>query len=305
MQKLPDLEGLALFAKVAEARGFARAAEELGLSKATVSKAVARLEARLGALLFNRTSRRLALTEAGARLLERASRIVAEAELAECEAQDEAARPRGRVRLAAPMSFGMLHLAAALPDFTAAYPEVSVDLDLSDSVVDLIGGGFDLALRIAALPDSSLRARRLAPVELLVVGAPDYFARRGRPAHPAELAEHDCLVYANGPGQPTWRFVNPAGEEASLRPAGPLRANNGDVFGATLRSGAGIALQPDFICWDDVAAGRLEVVLSGWRATPPIALHLVSPPAGPRPARVQALADFLATRFSRAVWKGD
>ena len=294
MSKLPDLEGLAIFAKVVELRSFAGAAEELGLSKATVSKAVTRLEARLGARLFNRTSRRLALTDAGQSLVEPATRVLAQGEAAENTAMAQSAAPRGLVRLAVPMSFGLSDVAPILPEFLAAYPEVSVDLHLSDATVDLVGMGFDAALRIAALPDSSLVARRLRPVKRYVVGAPSYLARRGRPTHPGHLAEHCCLGYAYLPTPDTWRFANAAGEEASVRPAGPLRVNNADALMPALIAGQGLAVLPDFIAGHALADGRLEAVMPDW-SPPPIALHLVMPPGGPRPARVEVLTAFLTS----------
>jgi len=296
MPKLPDFEGLAVFAKVAELRSFALAAEELELSKATVSKAVARLEKKLGARLLNRTSRRLALTDAGHRMLDRAGRILAEGEAAESEAHAQSATPRGLVRLAVPMSFGLREVAPLIPQFLAIYPEVSVDLHLSDAVVDLIGAGFDAALRIAALPDSSLRARRLRDMRRYLVGAPSYLKRHGRPAHPRDLMRHACLCYAYLPTPDVWRFVNAAGEEIQVRPSGPLRANNADALAPALFAGLGLAVQPDFVVGDAVARGRLEVVMPEWSA-PPIALHLVMPPGGPRPARVEAIAEFLAQRL--------
>ena len=304
MSKLPDLEGLAIFAKVIEARSFSAAAEQLGLSKATVSKAVSRVEARLGARLFNRTSRRHALTDAGRLLAERAAQILAAGEAAEDEAMAQSATPRGLVRLAVPMSFGLRQIAPLLPDFFAAYPEIAIDLHLSDAMVDLIGDGFDAALRIADMPDSSLLARRLCPVARFAVAAPAYLERRGRPTHPLHLAEHACLGYAYQTTPDTWRFTNAAGEEASVRPAGPLRINNGDAMMPALLAGLGIALLPDFIISESVKDGTLEIVMPDWHM-PLAGLHLVTPPGGPRPARVEALGDFLARRLSRQSWRVD
>lgn len=302
MSRLPDFEGWAVFAKVAEARSFARAAAELGLSNATVSKAVTRLEGRLGARLFHRTSRRLALTDAGRALLERAQRIVSEAEAAEGEALAQSATPRGLVRLAAPMSFGLMHVAPALPDFLKAYPEVSVDLHLDDDLVDVIGGGFDAALRIGALADSSLKARKLQDIGRVLVASPEYLDRRGRPEHPRDLSDHACLGYAYLSNPDVWRFVNKAGEEASVRPSGPLRANNGEAHVPALLAGLGLAILPEFIVWRHLEARTLEPVMRGW-SMPPIALHLVSPPGEPRPARVEVLLEFLRKRFAQAFWR--
>jgi DNA-binding transcriptional LysR family regulator len=297
MAHLPDLEGWAIFAKVAEAGSFARAATELELSKATVSKAVSRLERRLGERLFNRTSRRLSLTETGRVLSGRATQILADAEAVEAEALAQSATPRGRVRLAVPMSFGLLHVAPALPDFLAAYPEISVDLHLSDEIVDLVGGGFDVALRIAALTDSSMRARRLCEVRRLLVGSPAYFTRHGSPSHPRELAQHACLGYSYLPSRDRWEFAGPAGETHSVAVRGPLTANNGDALMPALLAGIGLAVQPEFVVWRALQEGRLEAVMTQWLA-PPIALNIVSPPGGPRPSKVAVLMEFLIRRFS-------
>lgn len=293
MNHLPDLEAWGIFAKVAELSSFSGAATELGLSKATVSKAVSRLEDRIGTRLFHRTSRRLSLTETGRVLSVRAAQILAEAEAAEAEASAQSASPRGRVRMAAPMSFGLEHIAPALPDFLRTYPAVTVDLHLSDQIVDMVGEGFDLALRIAALPV----ARRLWEVRRLVVASPAYLARRGRPRQPHDLDEHDCLGYAYLSTPDTWRFTGPDGEQQAVPISGPLRANNADALMPALRSGLGIAVQPDFIVWKDLQEGRLEVLMPEW-TLPHIALHMVTPSGAHRPAKVTALIDFLVNRFT-------
>ena len=300
MAKLPDFEALAIFAKVVELRSFAAAATELALSKATVSKAVSRLEERLGARLFNRTSRRLALTDAGQQLSERAARLLAEGEAVENEALAQSVTPRGLVRLAVPMTFGVKAVAPLLPEFLKTYPEVSIDLHLSDATVDLIGEGFDAGLRIARLPDSSLIARRLCAMPRYTVAAPSYLKRYGRPTHPMHLAQHKCFGYAYLPTAGAWHYTNAAGEQASVRPAGQLRVNNGEALMPALVAGLGIADLPDFIVGEAIASGKVEMILKGW-TQPEGAVHLVTPPGGPRPARVEVLADFLVKHFAK--WK--
>ena len=255
------------------------------------------MEGRLGERLFHRTSRRLSLTETGRVLSVRAAQILADAEAVEAEALAQSAAPRGRIRMAAPMSFGVEHVAPALPDFCHAYPEISIDLHLSDQTIELVGGGFDMALRIAALSDSSMVARRLCQVRRLLVGAPDYFASRGRPLHPRDLARHACLGYSYLPSGDNWQFIGPAGEGHEIAVTGPLRANNADALMPALRAGLGVAVQPEFVVWRDLRAGRLEAVMSDWSA-PPIALNIVMPPGGPRPPKVTALIEFLVRRFS-------
>jgi DNA-binding transcriptional LysR family regulator len=301
MSKLPDLEGLAIFAKVVEMRSFAGAAAALGLSKATVSKAVTRVEVRLGTRLFNRTSRRLALTDAGQHLAERAARILADGEAAESDTLAQSSAPRGLVRLAAPMSFGLRWVAPLLPDFLAAYPDISIDLHLGDAAVDIIGDGFDIALRIASMPDSSLVARQLCPVPRYLVAAPSYLEKRGRPTHPLHLRDHICLGYAYLKTPDTWHFTNASGEAAAVHISGPLRVNNGDALLPALLAGVGIAVLPDFFIGDALADGRLEIVAPEWKVSSG-GLYLVTPPGGPRPARIEVLADYLAKHLARRKW---
>ena len=298
MAKLPDFEGLAIFAKVVELQSFAAAATELALSKATVSKAVTRLEQRLGARLFNRTSRRLALTDTGQKLSAQAARLLSDGEAVENEALAQSVSPRGLVRLAVPMTFGVKEVAPILPEFLSKYPDVTIDLHLSDAKVDLVGDGFDAALRIASLPDSSLIARRLCGMSRFTVASPAYLKRHGRPTHPMHLAEHKCFGYAYLSTPDVWHYTNAKGEQASVRPGGPLRANNGEAVVPALLAGLGIADMPDFIVGDAIASGEVEVILEGWKQAES-AVHLVMPSGRPRPARVEVLADFLTRHFTR------
>ncbi len=302
MARLPDFEGLAIFAKVVELRSFAGAAAELKLSKATVSKAVSRIEARLGARLINRTSRQLALTDAGRQLAGRAAHILAEGEAVEDAALAQATMPRGLVRLAAPISFGVLHLAPLLPEFLATYPEVAVDLHLSDAMVDLIGEGFDAAIRLAVLPDSSLVARRLCEMPRYLVGSPTYLDKHGRPRHPLHLAEHRCIIYSYSMTAETWRFTKD-GRPATVRPSGPLRVNNGDAMMPALIAGSGLGILPEFILRDALATGLLERLLPDW-SIPLGAVYWLTPPAGPRPKRVEILGNFLIEKLAGHAKRG-
>lgn len=302
MAALPDFEGLAMFARVAEERSFAGAARVMGVSVATVSRAVARLEERLGARLLNRTSRQLALTEFGRGVAENAQNVVRAAEAAEGAAREQSAQPRGLIRLSVPMSFGLRWVAPLLPLFLRTYPDVSIDLHLTDAQVDLVADGFDAALRIAALPDSSLVARRLCAVRPLVVAAPAYLAQHGTPQHPSELAHHACLGYAFRARSDIWRFTNATGDEVSIKPVGPLRVTNADALIPTVLAGLAIAEFPEFICADQVRDGSLVPILHDW-TLPHGGLYFVTPSARTRPAKVTALAAFFVEHLSQPSWQ--
>ena len=292
---MADLDAYAVFAAVVEAESFTGAARALGRTKSAVSKAVGRLEDRLGVRLLNRTTRRIALTEAGAAFHARCLRILAEVEDAEREAARLTAAPRGTLRVNAPVTFGIMHLAPRLPLFLAEYPEVSVDITLSDRTIDLVEEGVDLAVRIGQLDDSTLRARRLAPFRHLVCAAPAYWDRHGRPRRPAELGRHNCLGYSYLSTGDSWRFAGADGE-AAVRISGSLRSNNGDLLRAAALAGVGVVLAPSFIVSRDVAEGRLEAVLTDY-CPPGGGVYALQPPGRYVPAKVRAFIDFLAERL--------
>lgn len=294
--KLPDFEAWAIFASVVEHRSFSGAAEALQVSKATVSKAITRLETRLGTSLFHRTSRRLTLTDSGLALSEHAHRIRAEGEAAEEAAFETSTAPVGLIKVAAPLTFGIQAVAPVIADFLRLYPGIRIDLRLSDAFVDIVGEGIDIALRIAELPDSSLRARRLGPVTGYLIASPDYFAAKGVPQHPADLAHHACLIYTNVSNPELWRFRKAGGEEAAVRVEGPIRTDSGDAMLPALRAGLGIARLPEFLIADELSKGTLVPILQEWTSTA-AALHLMTPPGRLRPARVETLLDFLEQRL--------
>ena len=299
----PSLDLFAVFARVAESGSFSRAARELSLSKATVSKRVTELEAALGVALLARTTRRAALTEAGQRVLARAQRILEEAQAAQEEAVESRASPKGRLRIAAPMSFAQRYLADVLPEFLDAYPDIELDLSLEDRVVDVIGEGFDAALRIRPLEDSSMMARKLAPVRLKVVAAPSYWDAHGRPQTPADLERHSAFVYSNVPNGSVWKFQHLDGRTAQVRVRSRALFNNAEIILPSLMKGHGVAMHPDFHCWRDIAEGRLEAVLEDWCAHE-MWLHLLTPSMKGAPRKTRAFSDFVHAKWGggKAPW---
>jgi DNA-binding transcriptional LysR family regulator len=293
---MDKLTGMAVFARVIDAGSFTAAAAQLGMSKSAVSKAIAALEDRLGARLLNRTTRRLALTEVGRAFYERCARIVAEAEEAELAVTHLQLTPRGTLRVNAPVSFGALHLGPALAGFLVRYPELKVEIELTDRFVDLLEEGYDVAVRIATLPDSSLIARRITANEAVVCASPAYWQRHGRPSVPQDLADHACVTYAYNPNPHEWPFLDADGRPVTVRVDGPLHTNNGDAALHAALAGLAVVRLPRFICAPDLAAGRLEAVLND-ALPPPNGIYAIYPHSRHLSAKVRAFVDFLLEHF--------
>ncbi len=292
---MTDLAGLRAFVEVVASGGFSRAATKLGLSKSVVSRRVAALEAAVGVRLFARTTRGASLTDAGIELNQRAVKILGALD----EALDAVAGRdnvvAGTLRLAAPLSFGMAHLAEALAEFASQHPQLQLDTAYSDRYVDLVKEGFDAALRIGELKDSSLVARRLAPMRAVVAASPLYLARRGTPKSPRDLASHEALIYTGSARGDIWRFR--AGRRAfSVRVEGRYRADNGEALREAAIAGLGIALLPSWLVSAAIATGALVEILKEFE-TPVSGLYVVRPPGPTAPGKVRALIDFLSARF--------
>ncbi len=292
MGRLEDME---IFARVVEAESFTGAAERLGLAKSLVSRRLSRLEERLGTRLIARTTRRLALTEAGRAFYERARRLLEETAEAEATAMATAADLRGRLRIAAPMSFGQIHLAPAVGRFLADHPAVEIDVDLNDRYVDLVGEGYALAIRIGRLKDSSLVTRKLAPARMVLCASPAYIARRGRPKAPTDLYGHDCLLYTSRVAGDVWRFRS-GGKTTTPQIRARISANNGDFLARAAIDGLGIALLPSFIVSEALAKGELEAIPCG-DVVDDGAVHAVLPAGRQPPLLVRRFIDFLVGAF--------
>lgn len=293
---ISDVRGLQVFAAIVEEGSVTRAASRLGSAKSHVSSQLARLESDLGTRLLNRTTRRISLTQAGAAFFERVQAILAGIEEAEQEVTQLAAEPRGILRLGAPMSFGTRYLGDAVAGFMERHPSVSVEMTLTDRRVDVIEERLDVVVRIGALDDSSLVARRLCETRMRLVASPAYLAQSGRPRTPAELRGHDFLVYDHGPERTRWRFEGPGGE-TSIELTGRLRANNGDVLVAAARAGRGIARLPDFLCADAIDRGELESLCEEW-AESSLGVWALYPPTRFPSAKVRAFVDDLVGYFA-------
>jgi DNA-binding transcriptional LysR family regulator len=294
MARLEDME---TFVRVVEAGSISGAADRLGIAKSAVSRRITDLEERLGAQLFRRTTRKLSMTDTARRYYERCILILADIQEAEQAVLDEHATLRGSLRVAVPLSFGLLHLGPAIEAFMEQHPDVEFDLDFNDRQVDLLSEGFDVALRIADLPDSSLIARRLAPIHLIACASPAYLALHGTPTTPDELGDHDCLTYSNMVNPGVWRYVSPDGKQSSVRVHSRLQANNGDFLCQAAIAGQGITRQPSFLVYKAIEQGQLVPLLCdyGWHS---VNAYAVYPQTRHLSQRVRAFVDFLVERFS-------
>lgn len=294
---MDSLTDISVFVQVVDSGSFTAAAEKLELSKSVVSKYVTRLENRLGAQLLNRTTRRLSLTEVGHIFYERSQRGLQELETAEAEVSRLQEAPRGTLRLNTPMSFGIMHIAPLLPEFLAAYPEMSVDMNLDDRQVDLVAEGFDVAIRIAELPDSSLVARALAPCRHVVCASPSYLERHGIPRTPDDLRGHNAITYKHQESPSEWRFVSPDGKYISVPVSGTVQMNNSLALREALLQGGGIMLTPNFVVGADIRAGKLQQLLPHYKCME-ISIYVVYPQRRHLSPKVRAFVDFMATRIS-------
>jgi DNA-binding transcriptional LysR family regulator len=297
---MDKFQEMRVFAGVVDAGSFVGAADALGMSKAAVSRHVSDLEQRLGVRLMQRTTRKLSLTQEGEVFLARCRDILASIEESEAELSTRAASASGLLKVSVPVSFATKHLAPLWSDFLAAHPRLTLDVHLADRVVDLVDEGFDLAVRIARLPDSSLVSRKLAATRLVLCAAPSYLRRRGTPMHPDDLAAHDVIGYSllSTPGQ--WLLQGPDGP-VTVKTRPRLWTNNGDTSVAAAVRGAGIDLQPTFLIADELAAGRLVQVLPAWQAVE-LGIYAVYPSRKFVLPKVRALVNFLAASFADAPW---
>ncbi|CUA87888.1 DNA-binding transcriptional regulator, LysR family [Chelatococcus sambhunathii] len=291
---MPDFDDLKSFIEVVDSGGFGRAAKRLGIAKSIVSRRIARLEAELGTRLLTRTTRGISATEAGLAFKTRSERILADL----AEAKDAVAQHGGGIvgtlRLSAPLSFGVKYVTPILAEMASAHPRLGIDVAYSDRVVDLMAERFDAAIRIGSLRDSTLIARKIAPVYGIVAASPDYIARHGRPETPDDLTRHECLVYTAA-SEPDLRFRHGT-RWTSVRPRGRLLADNGDALLQWARSGLGIVVAPTFLAAEDIERGTLVPLLSGYEM-PEAGIHVVRPPGAYVPAKVRLLIDTLVAHF--------
>lgn len=290
-------EEIEAFVRTVESGSFTRAAAQLGVAKSAISRRITELEARLGAQLLSRTTRKLTLTETGTAFLARTSTLLEAWEEAEALARETQTALSGKLRIAAPLSFGIAHLSPALMDFVCAHPEIDLDVDFSDRKSDLIAEGLDMAVRIGDLADSSLIARKLGPIRFVCAASPAYIATHGPITTPEDLMALNELAYTDRP-KSSWSFKAPDGTRGSIEFAGRLGANNGDFLRDAALRGLGFVIEPSFLLYKNLRAGDLVTLLPDYEF-PGLTAYAVYPPTRYVPARVRALIDHLIACFGK------
>ena len=283
-------EDIRTFVAVVQARGFAQAGKRLGIAKSAVSRRINDLEDRLGTRLLNRTTRQLSPTPAGAELYQRGLQLLADFQEAEDAVSSGSNEPGGKLRISAPVSFGSHCLGQIIPEFMSRFPRLQVELELEDRLIDLVASGFDVAVRISRLKDSSLIARKIVTIHHVICGSPEYLRRRGRPKLPEDLHEHTTLRYSYEDDY--WKFT----KNETLSGPSKLRCNNGDTLREAAIAGGGLVYLPTFIVHEAVKDGRLEVCLSGFEKDP-IALYAVYPTTRHLSPKIRVFIDFLVEKF--------
>ncbi len=285
-----------VFVKIVEAGAISKAAEQLGLAKSAVSRRLSDLERRLGVQLLNRTTRTSSLTDAGRSFYQRAGLILDELAELDADMSSDTGSLEGVLNIAVPISFGLRHLGSAIDAFSQIHEKLVINLNFSDRQVDLVEEGIDLAIRIADLKDSSLVARKIAPIKLVLCASPDYLAKYGTPQCPQDLAQHVGLYYAYTPGS-NWKLIDKNGRQQTVRLTVKMIANNGDFLQKMAIAGHGLAVLPTFIAAENIRSGKLIPVLCNYRF-PPLNAFLVYPQTRHLPRRVRTFIDFLTERFA-------
>ena len=296
---MDKLEAMRVFCSVIEAGGFAAAADRSGMSTSAVSRHVAQLEAHLNVRLLNRTTRRMSPTHEGLAYFERCTQLLADIEETEADVSGEARRPRGRLRLTAPIALATLRLAPAFAAFAQAYPEITLDIVLSDNVADFAEEGLDLAIRVGRVGSDNLVARQIGETLLIAAAAPGYLAAAGTPLRPEDLSAHRCFTYAYSATGNQWQFEDAAGTPVSVRVGGPINANNGMLLAEMAVAGGGVVFAPCFILLPLIESGRLVRLFANWQSRR-LPIHVVYPTRRHLSAKVQAMRGFLGDWFKKA-----
>ncbi|PVZ71635.1 LysR family transcriptional regulator [Pelagibaculum spongiae] len=291
------LSALAIFVSVVENNGFAAAARNLGVSKSSISKRVTQLEAHLGARLLNRSTRKLSLTEAGECYFAKAVNALAAAQEAEDSVSELQGKPKGCLKITTPMSFGRLYIAPLIAQFLQLYPDIEIDMVMEDSVADLVGGGYDLAIRGGVLPDSSLIARKIAPCHNMLLASADYLNKFGMPKTPADLYQHNCLHYVYFSGAREWTLIGESGP-VKVQPTGNYQVNNSEALMTAILGGVGIGRLTTFTASEQIRSGELVRVLPEY-SLPQQTMYAVLPERKHLPAKVRVFIDFILDKIGR------